>query len=172
MTTLTAIVIAVLGSNGLFTLIQYLLNRNSITRTTMEAVSYFMLSDKLETRLDEGYATLVDDFALMKTKFKEMLQQYYNSSRGTAQDTVHTDKNGNKVTLTTDTEAFLYYVGLINWDDKKKEYDYSLGAGSKDWSEQQVIDNIFNSYYPNKSIDILYNYWGVANELVTYFTYL
>lgn len=57
MTTLTAIVIAVLGSNGLFTLIQYLLNRNSITRTTMEAVSYFMLSDKLETRLDEGYAT-------------------------------------------------------------------------------------------------------------------
>lgn len=57
MTTMTAIVIAVLGSNGLFTLIQYLLNRNSVARTTMEAVSYFMLSDKLETRLDEGYAT-------------------------------------------------------------------------------------------------------------------
>ena len=57
MTTLTAIIIAVLGSNGLFTLIQYLLNRNSVARTTMEAVSYYILSDKLETRLDEGYAT-------------------------------------------------------------------------------------------------------------------
>ena len=56
-TTITAIVIAVLGSNGLFTLIQYIMNRNSTARTTMEAVSYFMLSDKLEPRLDEGYAT-------------------------------------------------------------------------------------------------------------------
>lgn len=57
MTTLTTIIIAVLGSNGLFTLIQYIINRNSIVKKTMEAVSYSMLSDKLETRLDAGYAT-------------------------------------------------------------------------------------------------------------------
>ena len=57
MNTLTAIIIAVLGSNGLFTLIQFLLNRNSVTRTTIEAVSYFMLSDRIEARLDAGYAT-------------------------------------------------------------------------------------------------------------------
>ena len=57
MTTITAIVISVLGSNGLFTLIQYLLNRNSTVKMTMEAVSYTMLSDKLEMRLDAGYAT-------------------------------------------------------------------------------------------------------------------
>ncbi len=57
MTTITAIIIAVLGSNGLFTLIQYLLNRNSIVKKTMEAVSYCMLSDKLEIRLDAGFAT-------------------------------------------------------------------------------------------------------------------
>lgn len=57
MTTLAAIIISVLGSNGLFTLIQYLLNRNSTVKKTMEAVSYSMLSDKLETRLDAGYAT-------------------------------------------------------------------------------------------------------------------
>lgn len=57
MTTITAIIIAVLGSNGLFTLIQYLLNRNSVTRSTVEAVSYFMLSDRIEVRLDAGYAT-------------------------------------------------------------------------------------------------------------------
>lgn len=57
MNTLTAIVIAVLGSNGLFTLIQFLINRNSTVKMTMQAVSYYMLSDKIEMRLDAGYAT-------------------------------------------------------------------------------------------------------------------
>lgn len=57
MTTITAIVIAALGSNGLFTLITWIINRNSATRQTLEAVSYSMLSEKLETRLDSGYAT-------------------------------------------------------------------------------------------------------------------
>lgn len=54
---LTAIIIAVIGSNGLFTLIQYLINRKSVTRSTVEAVAYFMLSDRIEARLDAGYAT-------------------------------------------------------------------------------------------------------------------
>lgn len=57
MDTITAIVISVLGSNGLFTFIQYLLNRNSTAKMTLEAVSYTMLSEKLEIRLDAGYAT-------------------------------------------------------------------------------------------------------------------
>jgi len=57
MTTITAIILSVLGSNGLFTLIQYLLNRNNTVKMTMEAVSYSMLSDKLEIRLNAGYAT-------------------------------------------------------------------------------------------------------------------
>lgn len=57
MDTMTAIVISVLGSNGLFTFIQYLLNRNSTAKMTLEAVSYSMLSEKLEIRLDAGYAT-------------------------------------------------------------------------------------------------------------------
>lgn len=57
MTTVTAIMVAALGSNALFTFIQWLINRNSATRQTLEAVSYSMLSDKLETRLDAGYAT-------------------------------------------------------------------------------------------------------------------
>lgn len=57
MDTLTAIVIAALGSNGLFTLITWIINRNSATRQTLEAVSYSMLSDRLEARLDSGYAT-------------------------------------------------------------------------------------------------------------------
>ena len=57
MDTMTAIVISVLGSNGLFTFIQYLINRNSTAKMTLEAVSYTMLSEKLEIRLDAGYAT-------------------------------------------------------------------------------------------------------------------
>ena len=57
MTTITAIIIAALGSNGLFTLITYIINRNSATRQTLEAVSYSMLSDRLGTRLNSGYAT-------------------------------------------------------------------------------------------------------------------
>ena len=57
MTSVTAIMVAALGSNALFTFIQWLINRNSATRQTLEAVSYSMLSDKLETRLDAGYAT-------------------------------------------------------------------------------------------------------------------
>ena len=57
MTTITAIVIAALGSNGLFTFLQWLLQRNSATKQTLEAVSYSMLSDRLEARLDSGYAT-------------------------------------------------------------------------------------------------------------------
>lgn len=57
MTTVEAIIIAVLGSNGLFTLIQYIMNRRSVTRSTVEAVAYYMLSDRIEARLTEGYAT-------------------------------------------------------------------------------------------------------------------
>lgn len=57
MTSVTAIILAALGSNGLFTLVTWLINRNSATRQTLEAVSYSMLSDKLERRLDAGFAT-------------------------------------------------------------------------------------------------------------------
>lgn len=57
MTTITAIVLAALGSNGLFTFITWLFNRNSAQKQTLEAVSYSMLSDRLEMRLESGFAT-------------------------------------------------------------------------------------------------------------------
>ena len=123
------------------------------------------------SEVDASYATLIDDFNLMKTKFKDELQQHYNNSRGGAQDIVFSDQNGNKVTLTTDTESFLYTVGLISWDKKNYKYNYSLGEASKNWTEQQAIDNIFNSYYPNKAEEILV-YWNTGMDLLTYFTYL
>ena len=142
-------------------------------KTLSEDEMLIALTEKMQenVEIDESYSTLVDDFKLVKDKFKDTLQQYYNSSRGSAEDIIHTDKSGNKVTLTTDTEAFLYNVGLITWDEKEYRYDYSLGTASKNWTEQQAIENIFNSYYPNKALDILY-VWGVRSELLTYFTYL
>lgn len=57
MTTITAIIIAAFSSTGLFGFIQFLMNRNSAVKMTMKAVSYSILSDKLEVRLDAGYAT-------------------------------------------------------------------------------------------------------------------
>lgn len=57
MTTITAIIIAAFGSSGLFGFIQFLINRNSAIKKTVEAVAYSMLSDRLEIRLDAGYAT-------------------------------------------------------------------------------------------------------------------
>ena len=56
-TFMTTIIVAIFGSNGLFALIQWFFNRNSVAKQTMKAVSYSMLSDKLEMRLDNGYAT-------------------------------------------------------------------------------------------------------------------
>lgn len=53
----TMIIVAMFGSNGLFTLITWLVNRNSTQKKTLEAVSYSILSTRLEERLDSGYAT-------------------------------------------------------------------------------------------------------------------
>ena len=144
-------------------------NKGSFTEDEL----LYALTEKMNeyTEIDENYSTLIDDFKLMKDKFKEELQQHYNNSRGGAQDVIHTDKNGNTVTLTTDTESFLYTVGLITWDKKNYCYDYSLGEGSKNWTEQEAINNIFNSYYPNKAYEII-TYWNTGMDLLTYFTYL
>lgn len=72
MTSLTeTIIIAVLGSNALFTFITFLISRNDgkdaklqkiadqvqTNRETLSAFSYTLLADKLEHRIEKGYAT-------------------------------------------------------------------------------------------------------------------
>lgn len=52
-----AVVVAIFGSNGLFALIQWYASRKSVLKQTLGAVSYSILSDRLEARLDSGYAT-------------------------------------------------------------------------------------------------------------------
>ena len=117
------------------------------------------------------YATVVDDYKLAEKYFREELQTDYSYARGTAQDIKYTDKNGKEVTLTTDTEAFLFNEGLIKWIEDEYYFDYSLGEASKNWTEQQAIDAIFNDYFPNK-VDVVVTAWNTANELITYFSFL
>ena len=119
----------------------------------------------------EAYGTVVDDYNLAVKYFREELKSDYTYSKGTAQDISFTDKNGNKVTLTTDTEAFLYNEGFITWDKDNKVFDYSLGDKSKNWSEDEAINAIFTSYVPNKMIDVVVG-WATAQKLLDYFASL
>ena len=117
------------------------------------------------------YLTVVEDYNLAKKFFREELQTDYTNSKGTAEDISYTDKDGNEVTLTTDTEAFFFNEGLITWDKKKKEFVYSLDENCKNMTEKEAIDAVYNTYVPNK-IDVVVTAWGTALELRTHFSLL
>ena len=123
---------------------------------------------ELAKELDESYSTIVSDYNLAKKYFLEELNRDYGYAKGTAQDIVFTDKNENKVTLTTDTEAFLYNEGFIKWDEDQYKFVYSLGAASKDWTQEKAIETIYNTFVPNR-VDEVVTYWATATELRTYF---
>ena len=120
---------------------------------------------------DAAYATVVSDYNLAVKYFRDELKTDYTNAKGTAQDISYTDKNGNKVTLTTDTEAFLYNEGFITWDKKEKVFVYSLGEKSKNMTEEEAINAIFTSYVPNRMVEIV-SYWGTAQKLLDYFSFL
>ena len=117
------------------------------------------------------YSTIVEDYELAKKYFLDELKTDYTYAKGTAQDIVFTDKDGKKVTLTTDTEAFLYNEGLIRWDEKQYKFINSCGDKSKNWSEEEAIKAVYESYIPNKADEVV-QYWGTANDLLTYFSFL
>ena len=142
---------------------------SSISEDQMVAELTKIMNDR--SKNNPKYLTIVDDFYLAKTKFMEELKQDYNNNRGTAEDIVFTDKSGKKVTLTTDTEAFFYAEGFITWNEKEYKFEYSLGKDSKDWSEEQAINAIFNSYFPGQA-EVVITQWNTANELRTYFSFL
>ena len=120
---------------------------------------------------DSQYDTVVDDYKLASKYFMEELQQDYNNSRGTAEDISFTDASGKKVTLTTDTEAFLYNEGFIKWIEDEYRYDYSFGSDSKDWTEEHAIKAIYDSKFPMNVAEVV-NYWATASNLRTYFSFL
>ena len=144
---------------------------------TIASISEAQMLQELEVRMaeyiefDEAYKTVLDDYKLASKYFKEELQQDYNNSRGTAQDISFTDKSGNKVTLSTDTEAFLYNEGFISWNEDEYKYEYSFGADSKNWSEEQAIKAIYDSKFPMNVIEVV-SYWATASNLRTYFSFL
>ena len=148
------------------------------TSGTIDTISEDQMLAELETKMaeyiefgGEAYGTVVDDYKLASKYFKEELQQDYNNSRGTAEDITFTDKNNKKVTLTTDTEAFLYNEGLIKWNEDEYKFEYSLGKESKDWTEQQAIDAIYTSKFPMAVPEVV-QYWNTAVQLLSYFSFL
>ena len=144
---------------------------------TIASISEAQMLQELTAKLpgyidfDEAYGTVVDDYNLASKYFKDELQQDYNNSRGTAQDISFTDKSGNKVTLSTDTEAFLYNEGFISWNEDEYKYEYSFGADSKNWSEEQAIKAIYDSKFPMNVTEVV-SYWATASQLRTYFSFL
>ncbi len=141
-------------------------SNQSVTDEQMIAALTEIIAD-----LDETYATVVEDYNLAKKYFLDELNKDYGYAKGTAQDIIFTDKSGNQVTLTTDTEAFLYNEGLIRWDEDEYKFIYSLGEKSRDWTQEQAVNAIYTSYVPNK-VDEVVTYWATANELHTYFSLL
>ena len=125
----------------------------------------------IENEQAKLYATVVDDYELAKKYFREELEKDYSYARGTAEDIVFTDAKGNKVTLTTDTEAFLYNEGYIKWLEDEYKFYYSLGDKSKNWTQEEAIDAIYNSFVPNKMNEVV-QLWATATELLTYFSFL
>ena len=144
-------------------------NKSSLTDEQMIAALTEMKNEYVE--YDELYGTIVDDYKLAKEYFIKELRTDYNYAKGTAQDISFLDKNGQKVALSTDTEAFLYNEGYITWDDEDLCFVYKLGADSKNWTEEYAINAIYNTFVPNDMIMVV-KYWNTANELHTYFSLL
>ena len=120
---------------------------------------------------DTLYSTVVDDYNLAVKYFKEELKTDYTYAKGTAEDISFTDANGNKVTLSTDSEAFLYNEGFIYWDKENKVFEYNVDKNCKDWTEEQAINAIFTTYVPNDMRTVI-TYWATAQKLHEYFSFL
>ena len=126
---------------------------------------------KLATEYGGDYSTIVEDYKLTKKYFLEELNKDYGYAKGTAEDISFTDKNGNKVTLTTDTEAFLYSQGLIVWNEDDYKFENKLGDASKNWSQEEAVTKVYNNYIPNR-VDFVLQARSTAFELHTYFSLL
>ena len=141
----------------------------SMTTETMEAALQEVMNMAIE--LDPAYGTVMDDYKLAEKYFREELETDYTNSVGTAQDISYTDKAGKKVTLTTDTEAFLFNEGYIRWNKDEYKFEYSLGEDSKNWSKERAMDAIFTSFFPGDVITVVTG-WATATTLHTYFSFL
>ena len=170
-------VLADLRVERLVEVIESIYDDHKTSSGTVESIKEEQMLQELAVRMaeyiefDSQYDTVVDDYKLASKYFMEELQQDYNNSRGTAEDISFTDASGKKVTLTTDTEAFLYNEGFIKWIEDEYRYDYSFGSDSKNWTEEHAIKAIYDSKFPMNVAEVV-NYWATASNLRTYFSFL
>lgn len=94
------------------------------------------------------WLTLVADYNRAKELFMKELESDYTLSVGTAEEIKF---NEDRVSLSTDAEAFLYNEGFITWDDsdsKNPHLVYSLGDNSKYFTREQAIDAVYRAFVP------------------------
>lgn len=139
-----------------------------------DEVKRSLTDSEMETKLKEYseangavYKDILVDYKTAKAYFMRELESDYTNSIGTAGDIKFLDKAGREVTLSNDTEAFLYTEGKITWKEKEYRFDYSLGENSKNWDKQTAINNVYNSYVPNDMLPVL-TASATANELRAY----
>lgn len=123
------------------------------------------------------YTTMVKDYTKAKELYMQELIDDYTLSIGTAEEIKFAE---DRISLTTDTEAFLYNEGFITWvEDETEEMgghlEYALGYGdsSKNMSRDEAIQAVYNSYVATQTastgmIQILL-YSGTTSTLVSEF---
>lgn len=117
------------------------------------------------------FANIVEDYDAALVLFREELQRDFNNNKGTYQDIVFSDSEGNvyKNLLTTDVEAFLYAENYITWNKKDAELNYACGKDIGDWTEEQAINWVYEANIPDH-IGTVVLYWATATELYTMLT--
>ncbi|MDE6656604.1 MAG: hypothetical protein K2J85_06415 [Anaeroplasmataceae bacterium] len=119
----------------------------------------------------EEYATVVEDFDRACEMFKKELESDYTNNMDSYESIKYTDRNGKDVTLSNDTEAFLYAEGYIQWNKDNYEFDYSYGEDSKNWSRAKAIQMVYDTVIP-KDINAVLSGWQTATDLREYFANL
>lgn len=119
----------------------------------------------------EEYETVVDDFDRACAMFKEELEEDYTNNMDSYDSIKYTDRNGKEVTLSNDTEAFLYAEGYIQWNKDDDKFDYSYGEDSKNWDRAKAIDMVYNTVVPKDIISVISGY-QTATNLREYFANL
>ena len=160
---------ALLRLDRLWETIDEIYEANKHTSLTDEQMKAALTEKQTEyADIDPLYGTLVADYELAKEYLMKDLKTTYNYSKGTAQDISFVNqKTGEKVTLTTDAEAFFYNTGYITWDDEEYKLKYSLGEECKNWDMDYCINALYNTYVPNDMRGVVY-----SNDLHTYFSLL
>ncbi len=119
----------------------------------------------------EEYETVVEDFDRACEMFKKELEDDYTNNMDSYDSIKYTDRNGKEVSLSNDTEAFLYAEGYIQWNKDDYKFDYSYGEDSSKWNREKAIDMVYNTVIPKDIVSVISAY-QTATNLREYFANL